>query len=441
MGPVVGDLLPLAVAVAISPVPIIAVILMLLAPKAGGTSAGFLVGWVLGIAGTTTLFVVLAGTLDSGSNSQPSAAVSWVKLGLGMVLLLLAGMQWRGRPEQGVEPALPKWMAAIDQFTAGKAVGLGLALAAVNPKNLLMCVAAGTTIAAGDLSGGQDVWSVLVFTLIAASTIAVPVAGYAVGRKRMAGPLESLHTWPVRGGVGRPHRRGAPLVLGSLRGYRISWLRPDLVAGVPPVVGHYAAAGGAWPGATADLITTAGRRVDGTGGSPVRPAPSSTGSAGLELRPSGHAAHLVAPDPATAPFWGALVSACLPPRVDHAAAPPRAERGGGAQPCGVLTHDRSLPFRRRTAPPTLRCVPRGSVAAPASAPSIAGVEHVLARASVSPSLTLTTPPLRVTPDPHVIATTRRRHVRIGLVLVVRRAERGSATGFTALPGRRPRASR
>jgi hypothetical protein len=46
VGPVIGDLLPLAVGVAVSPVPIIAVILMLLAPRAGGASLGFLAGWV-----------------------------------------------------------------------------------------------------------------------------------------------------------------------------------------------------------------------------------------------------------------------------------------------------------------------------------------------------------------------------------------------------------
>jgi threonine/homoserine/homoserine lactone efflux protein len=195
MGAVLGDLLPLAVGVAVSPIPIIAVILMLLAPKAGGTSAGFLAGWVVGIAGATTVFLLLAGTLDTDSTGQPSTAVSWVKLVLGVLLLLLAVRQWQGRPRPGAEPTLPRWMAAIDTFTAVKAAGLGLALSAVNPKNLLMCVAAGTTIAGGSLSGGQDAWAVAVFTLVAACTVAVPVAAYAVARARMAAPLESLHTW------------------------------------------------------------------------------------------------------------------------------------------------------------------------------------------------------------------------------------------------------
>src|SRR3954452_16607244 len=58
VGKVLGDLLPLAVGVAISPVPIIAVILMLLAPKAGRASTGFLIMWVVGIAAATTVFLL-----------------------------------------------------------------------------------------------------------------------------------------------------------------------------------------------------------------------------------------------------------------------------------------------------------------------------------------------------------------------------------------------
>jgi hypothetical protein len=53
MGAVIGDLLALAIGVAISPVPIIAVILMLLSRKATATSMGFLLGWVAGVVVVT----------------------------------------------------------------------------------------------------------------------------------------------------------------------------------------------------------------------------------------------------------------------------------------------------------------------------------------------------------------------------------------------------
>src|SRR3954471_6223430 len=121
MGQVIGDLLPLAVGVAISPIPIIAVILMLLAPRAGGTSGGVLVGWVVGIGGATTGFPRLAGSLDLGhGDSQPSTAASWIKLALGVLLLLLAVRQWRARPQHGADPAVPEGMAGVDNFPPGK---------------------------------------------------------------------------------------------------------------------------------------------------------------------------------------------------------------------------------------------------------------------------------------------------------------------------------
>ncbi len=195
MGGAIGDVLPYALGVAISPVPIIATILMLLAPKAGGTSAGFLVGWVVGIAVAVTVFTVIASTAGLSSGGSPSAASGWVKLVLGVLLLLVAARQWQSRPRPGEQAKLPKWMSAIDDFTAPKAAGLAFVLAAVNPKNLLMCAAAGTVIGSAGLSHGDAVIVVVVFTLLAASTIAVPVIGYLVAKDRMGPLLDELKVW------------------------------------------------------------------------------------------------------------------------------------------------------------------------------------------------------------------------------------------------------
>jgi threonine/homoserine/homoserine lactone efflux protein len=190
VGEVVGDLRPLAVGVAISPIPIIAVIFMLLSPHAGRTSLGFLVGWVLGILVVTTVVVLLSDSLHEGG--EPPAWVSWLKIVLGALCVLLALWQWRKRPAAGTEATMPKWMSAIDSFTFGKAAGLGFVLSAVNPKNLLMCLGAGLTIGAAKLSTGGDVSSVVLFTAISASTVAVPVIVYLAAKERMAKPLHAL---------------------------------------------------------------------------------------------------------------------------------------------------------------------------------------------------------------------------------------------------------
>lgn len=195
MGAVIGDILPLALGIAISPVPIIAAILMLLSPKAKGTSVGFLIGWVAGIVIALVVFILLAAVIPTADPGQPQPVAGVIKLLLGALMLVVAVKQWRGRPHGDEEPTLPGWMAAIDQMTAVKGLGLGFLLSAVNPKNLLMAAGAGVTIGSAGLATGPTVVVVIVFTIIAAASVAVPVIGYLVAAKAMAGPLESLRVW------------------------------------------------------------------------------------------------------------------------------------------------------------------------------------------------------------------------------------------------------
>jgi threonine/homoserine/homoserine lactone efflux protein len=195
VGAVIGDLLPLGLGVAISPIPIIAVILMLLSRQAARTSSGFLAGWVAGIVVVTVVVLLLVGQAGNTSAGKPSTVSSVLKLVFGVLLLVMAVRRWRERPKPGEAADMPKWMGTIDSFTLPKALGLGFLLSAVNPKNLLLCLAAGTTIGAAHLSGGGDVVAVVVFTLIAASTVAVPVIGYMTARNMMTGPLDSLRDW------------------------------------------------------------------------------------------------------------------------------------------------------------------------------------------------------------------------------------------------------
>lgn len=195
MGAVIGDILPLALGVAISPIPIIAAILMLLSPKARVTSVGFLLGWVAGIVIAVTVFTLLSSVLPSGDANDSNPVTGVIHLILGVLLVLLALRQWRRRPKAGEEPALPKWMQAIDHVTFPKALGLGFLLSAVNPKNLLLAAAAGNDIGAADLDTGSIAGTIAVFTLIAASTILIPVVGYLIAASRLQGPLDSLRGW------------------------------------------------------------------------------------------------------------------------------------------------------------------------------------------------------------------------------------------------------
>src|SRR5947207_7168137 len=166
LGQAIGDLLPLALGIAISPIPIIAVILMLFSQRARANSAMFLLGWIVGVLGGTIVVLVIANTQDlTQSNGQPEDSVSTAKLVIGVLLILLAARQWRGRPKEGETPTLPKYLGAIDTLTPPKALGLGVLLSAVNPKNLLMIIAGAITISQADLSDSDTIVAVLVFVL------------------------------------------------------------------------------------------------------------------------------------------------------------------------------------------------------------------------------------------------------------------------------------
>jgi hypothetical protein len=130
VGSAIGDVLPLALGVAISPIPIIAVILMLLSPKARENGPAFLLGWVAGLAVVSILVSALSGNAGIGSGGGGSVWGSLIKLLLGLLLVGFSIREFRNRPRQGDQPQLPGWMRAIDSFTPVRTFGIAVLLSA-----------------------------------------------------------------------------------------------------------------------------------------------------------------------------------------------------------------------------------------------------------------------------------------------------------------------
>ncbi|MFV1971692.1 MAG: GAP family protein, partial [Acidimicrobiia bacterium] len=66
------------------------------------------------------------------------------------------------------------------------------------PKNLLLVVAAAATISAAGLSAGQEVGALLVFVLIAASSVVVPVIGYLIVGERADETFANAKDWLIQ---------------------------------------------------------------------------------------------------------------------------------------------------------------------------------------------------------------------------------------------------
>jgi hypothetical protein len=196
MGQAISEILPLAVGVMLSPIPIIAVILMLFSPRAKVNGPSFLLGWVVGLAAVCAIVYAVASGLDTSSDADASDGSSTLLVVLGIALILMARRHWKARPKAGEEPAMPKWMAAIDNVTPVKALGLGVLLSGLNPKNLLLAV--GAAAAVGQLAGlstTDAVVALAVFVIIGSLSVAIPVVGYLLAGDRMRPKLEAWKLW------------------------------------------------------------------------------------------------------------------------------------------------------------------------------------------------------------------------------------------------------
>lgn len=193
MGVAIGQSLPIAVGVLVSPLPIVALVLMLVSRSARTNGLAFVLGWVVGIFLVGMVVILVAGAA-SGESESP-AWLSWVKIVLGVLLLLEGVRGWQGRP-RGDEPApTPKWMDAIDAFTPVKAFGLAFALGAINPKNLLLVVSGATAIAVAAGETSDRVVAMVVFTVVASTGVLAPYVIYLAMGDRAAALLGSMKTW------------------------------------------------------------------------------------------------------------------------------------------------------------------------------------------------------------------------------------------------------
>jgi threonine/homoserine/homoserine lactone efflux protein len=198
MGQAIGQVISFGVGVAISPVPIIAVVLMLSTPNGRVNGPAFLAGWVVGLAVVGTIVLLISSGASASNHGSPATWVSILKIVLGVLLLLLAVKQWHGRPRGDDAPELPAWMTAIDTFTPVKSAGMGVLLSAVNPKNLLLTVGAAAAIAQTGSSTVDQAVALAVFIVLGTVGVGVPLGIYYAMGEKATRILGELHDWMAR---------------------------------------------------------------------------------------------------------------------------------------------------------------------------------------------------------------------------------------------------
>lgn len=197
MGNAIGELLPLAVALAAGPLPIIAVMLILASDNARSKGVAFVGGRLVGLGLFVGAALVIFSIIDDpalGHRGHPTPAVSILRIAVGVVLIGLAARMFhrRNAKSNGQPSALVR---RVDGLTVRGSFGLGLAITAIDPASISIGVLVGLDIAAARLSVATDVLFVVVFLLLSTVTVTGPVLAYVAGGEAARRWLAGLKGW------------------------------------------------------------------------------------------------------------------------------------------------------------------------------------------------------------------------------------------------------
>jgi hypothetical protein len=190
-GSVLSKLIPLGLVIALSPITVIPAVLVLHAPRPRPASLAFLGGWLLGLVALTAVFVGASDLLGDLRQAPPTWA-SWMRVVLGLVLIVFGVFRWLTRHRQG---RTPRWMRSFSNLTPVRAGVTGAVLVPLRPEVLILCAAAGLAIGTGGLSVAGGWISGAVFVVVSASTVAIPILAFVSAGDRFDDALERLKVW------------------------------------------------------------------------------------------------------------------------------------------------------------------------------------------------------------------------------------------------------
>lgn len=186
---IVGALLPTAAGIALSPFPIVAAILVVGGPHARSAGPTFAFGWLVGLSALTALAIAVGSLIGSGES--PTWA-SWARILLGTAVVALGVRKFMGRPREDEASTMPGWMAGLADAPPGRALLIGLGLAALNPKNIAFALASASIIGQVDQDTSSALVEAAVFVLLASATVIGVVLVSQLGGQRGARTLASL---------------------------------------------------------------------------------------------------------------------------------------------------------------------------------------------------------------------------------------------------------
>jgi hypothetical protein len=193
MGHLLLQIMPVAVAIAVNPVPIIAAIVMTATERPVANGVAYLAALIAVSYGFGAVVLVLFhGTaLGAGTRTGHLIMVLWLFIGLAFLAAFLFLLV--RRPKAGKEGDEPGWMHWI-----GRLGPLGAAVVGVMLVNYEMEGPALSDILASPVTRTEAFVALALFVAVAVSTSAVPVVAYVAAPGPVGTVLERAKEWLTR---------------------------------------------------------------------------------------------------------------------------------------------------------------------------------------------------------------------------------------------------
>ncbi len=183
------DLFLIGLVITLEPIPLTAMILLLATEGGLLKGLGYVLGWMVTLVAIVALTVLVTGGKPLIPNSNPSTAALGLKLGIGVVLVVIAYRRW-GRWQSAQPKGQPKWMTGIDRVNPVTAAGLAFLL-----QPWMLVTAGVATITEAKLSSTLEYVAVFVFCVWCSASYLVMESYAALRPATVKSTLTALLRW------------------------------------------------------------------------------------------------------------------------------------------------------------------------------------------------------------------------------------------------------
>lgn len=194
-----GHSFPIALGIAASPWPIIALMILLLTPKSVSNSYAFLLGWFVGLMGVG--LIVLHSPGLSSDSGEPSQLMGWIRLSLGAIFLIFSSLLVRDMIQNKDRPDIPKWIKKVDSYGFLQSLAIGFFLSGLNFKNASMVVTGAAIIGSSGITDQQEFFALLIFCLISSAGVLLPHVIFVLFQENAERIFGKLKFWLLKNRV------------------------------------------------------------------------------------------------------------------------------------------------------------------------------------------------------------------------------------------------